>query len=1153
MTLPHRITLFLLGALFILAFPACDEPEETGLLVFSKTEGFRHASIEAGQEALKKMAEEKGMTIEVTEDANVFNQKDLGKYRAVVFLNTTGNVLDPEQQDAFERYIQAGGGYVGIHSATDTEYEWPWYGELAGARFLDHPMDPSNVQTGRLRVTDTTNWATAMMPAEFDWTDEFYNFRNISDAIQPVLTIDESTYVGGKNPDFHPMSWYHEFDGGRAFYTALGHTEEAFSDQMFLDHLYAGIHYVSGGEDPQPLDYNNARPEENRFAKVVLADNLNEPMELTVLDDDRVLFIERKGDVKLYRNSTGELTTIASIPVSTVYTSKTGETSTAEDGLLGLNKDPGFAENNHIYLYYSDPDTSANILSRFTMNGDELDMDSKIEMLKVPVQRLECCHTGGSIDFDAAGNLYLSTGDNTNPHASNGYSPSDERPDRFPWDAQKSSANTNDLRGKIIRITPQADGSYTIPEGNLFPEGTEKTRPEIYTMGHRNPFRIYVDKHTGYVYWGDVGPDAREANPNRGPAGHDEVGQAKGPGNFGWPHFVGDNKAYNRYDFAAQTSGEKWDPEKPINRSPNNTGLEELPPAQKAFMWYPYGSSPDFPIVGSGARNAMAGPVYYSEDFSGAERAFPDYYDGKFFAYDWMRGWILAVTMDEEGDLENLERFMPNYKFSNPMDMQFADNGDLYMLEYGSGWFSQNPDARLVRIEYNGGNRLPQATAIADNTGGVLPLTVNLSAEDVEDPDNDELTYRWTVKSDKGYSETFDTKDVQLDLDEPGSYTAQLVVSDGQGGEAKSNVMIAAGNAVPDVRLDLAGANRSFFTPGEPIRYTVQVEDAEDGTLGQGIDEGQVALTMDYLAEGYDQVEVARSHRGADAGAMAMQGESLINENDCISCHAIEKESIGPTYKAVAARYAGESGARDYLVGKIISGGGGVWGENVMSAHPDLDEDQAAMMVDYILALDTGDDGEKLPLAGTYTPELPEGDPGQGVYFLRAAYSDKGAPGLGSLMNEDVLILRNTNVGVHTYDETDKVQPFTMGENRLSIAGGDGAYMMLKNVDLTGVTGLTVAATAPKPRANAVGGTIELHLDSPGGTLVGKSEMLEPTEEFSFAPNMLDISIEVPAEAGEGPHDLYLVFVNPGHPDDTIMVVTQTRFRIGGGGGQMSR
>ncbi|MGB3800348.1 MAG: ThuA domain-containing protein, partial [Lewinella sp.] len=450
------MTFRLLSALLVvvLFFPACNEPvkPEASVLVFSKTAGFRHESIEAGQAALEKMAEAKEFQVEFTEDAEVFTQRNLEGYNAVVFLNTTGDILNAEQQDAFERYIQAGGGYVGIHSATDTEYDWPWYGKLAGAWFLDHPSDPSNVQTGTFTVTDTTSWATKMMPEQFEWTDEFYSFRDISDAIQPVLTVDETTYQGGKNPDFHPMSWYHDFDGGRAFYTALGHTPEAFSEPMFLDHVYAGIRYATGWEEPIAVDFDQSRPEENRFAKVVLAENLDEPMELTVLDEDRILFIQRKGDVKLYKNSTGELTTIASLPVSTVYTSPTGETSTAEDGLLGLNKDPNFADNQYIYLYYSDPDTSANVLSRFQMDGDELVMDSKTEMIHVAVQRQECCHTGGSIDFDAEGNLYLSTGDNTNPHVSSGYSPSDERPGRGPWDAQKSSANTNDLRGKILRI-----------------------------------------------------------------------------------------------------------------------------------------------------------------------------------------------------------------------------------------------------------------------------------------------------------------------------------------------------------------------------------------------------------------------------------------------------------------------------------------------------------------------------------------------------------------------------------------------------------------------------------------------------------------------------------------------------------------------------
>ncbi|MGB3798693.1 MAG: PKD domain-containing protein, partial [Lewinella sp.] len=694
-------------------------------------------------------------------------------------------------------------------------------------------------------------------------------------------------------------------------------------------------------------------------------------------------------------------------------------------------------------------------------------------------------------------------------------------------------------------------GSYTIPAGNLFPEGTEGTRPEIYTMGHRNPFRINVDKHTGYVYWGDVGPDAGEPDSTRGPAGHDEVGQAREPGNFGWPHFVGNNKAYHKYDFAAQSAGEEWDAAAPTNNSPNNTGLRELPPAREAFIWYPYGQSPDFPLVGNGGRNAMAGPVYYREDFNGAERAWPAYYDGKFLAYEWMRGWIMSVTMDDEGNLTNMERFMPNYKFSNPMDMQFADNGDLYMLEYGSGWFSQNEDARLIRIEYNGGNRSPQAIASVDQRGGTLPLTVNLAAEDVTDPDADELSYEWIVESDRGFKETLEGENVKLTLEDAGSYQATLRVTDGNGGEATSAVNISAGNSLPDVQLQLVDGNRSFYTPGQPIQYMVLVNDEEDGSLDNGITASQVALTVDYLAEGFDQVEIARGHRGADEGAMAGRGESLINESDCISCHAVAKESVGPTYQAVAARYASEAGSRDYLIGKIIAGGGGVWGENVMSAHPDLSEEQAGLMVDYILALDNGEEKDKMPLAGSFTPEVPEGDAGVGVYFLRAAYQDKGATGLPPTMSEDLVVLRNANVGVHSYDVEDKVQKFTYQGNKLLIAEENGAYVMLRDVDLANIKSLTVMATAPQPTVGAVGGTVELRIDGADGPLLGTSDPVLPAESMSLQPSMLNIPIELPQGAADSSHDIYLVFVNEETSDKTIMVVMGTQFQLAGA--QMSR
>ncbi len=215
------------------------------------------------------------------------------------------------------------------------------------------------------------------MPDEFERTDEFYSFKQIDPTINVLVKIDEKSYEGGKNGDNHPMSWYHDFDGGRSFYTNMGHTDETFSEPLFLNHVYAGLNYVMGGDKPVALDYSKSKPEENRFSKVVLAEKLNEPMELSVLNDEHILFIERHGAVKLYNTKTKQLKTIATIPVSTKYTDKEGKVTEAEDGLLGLNKDPNFATNHWIYLYYSDPVKSANILTRYTLNGDVLDVNSR--------------------------------------------------------------------------------------------------------------------------------------------------------------------------------------------------------------------------------------------------------------------------------------------------------------------------------------------------------------------------------------------------------------------------------------------------------------------------------------------------------------------------------------------------------------------------------------------------------------------------------------------------------------------------------------------------------------------------------------------------------------------------------------------------------
>jgi cytochrome c len=271
----------------------------------------------------------------------------------------------------------------------------------------------------------------------------------------------------------------------------------------------------------------------------------------------------------------------------------------------------------------------------------------------------------------------------------------------------KSAANANDLRGKILRIHPEPDGTATIPKGNLFPPGTPKTRPEIYVMGNRNPWRISVDQRNGYLYWGEVGPDAGGPNEKRGPAGFDEINQARVAGNFGWPLVIADNKPYHRHDFATGVSGEAWDPLHPVNESRYNTGPRELPPAQPAFIWYPYGPSTKFPAVKDGGRTACAGPVYHFDEKLRSPTKLPREYDRTLFIYEWSRNWIMAVHLDDDDRIAKnadgslrMERFCPKMTFVRPMDIELGADGCLYVLENGTAW-TGNKDTQIVRIEHH--------------------------------------------------------------------------------------------------------------------------------------------------------------------------------------------------------------------------------------------------------------------------------------------------------------------------------------------------------------------------------------------------------------------------------------------------------------------
>ena len=328
-------------------------------------------------------------------------------------------------------------------------------------------------------------------------------------------------------------------------------------------------------------------PTSRQFQKVTLNDRPGEPMSLAVLPDGRVLHAARTGEIRLHnpRNGTNNIVTDMKDAPQGLYQHD-------EEGVQGIALDPAFEDNDWVYVYYSpklntpsdvlgtginEGDAPENLttdfdrqrlalfngyalLSRFKFRSGKLDFTTEQEILRVNMSRGICCHVGGQIDFDGQGNLYLSTGDDTNPFQSAGYAPLDDRETRNPaFDSRRTSGNTNDLRGKLLRIRVGENGGYTIPQGNLFPQGTALTRPEIYAMGFRNPFRFSVNRQNGHVYVGDYSPDAQASDPAYGPEGIGRWMIVRQPANFGWPFCITPDSPYVDHDFTpdAPQSGEE--------------------------------------------------------------------------------------------------------------------------------------------------------------------------------------------------------------------------------------------------------------------------------------------------------------------------------------------------------------------------------------------------------------------------------------------------------------------------------------------------------------------------------------------------------------------------------------------------------------------
>ncbi len=816
-----------------------------------------------------------------------------------------------------------------------------------------------------------------------------------------------------------------------------------------------------------------------RLEREVLATGLNDAVQMDALPDGDVLIAEQRGTLQRWSAATRNLVRVGRVPVA----------SGPELGLIGVAAAGDFAKSGNVFLFYC-PAAKHDVqrLARFTFGADgKLDLASEKVLLEYPIEYSGAIHMGGGLFFDkVSGNLILGTGDNSPPIPD---PPIDISEKGLLRDSLRSSANTQDLRGKILCIHPRDDGGYDIPSGNLFSD-PKQGRPEIFAMGVRNGFHSSVDPKTGWIAWGDVGPNTDQKS---GSVGFDEFNLATKAGNFGHPMFTGPNEAYRAVS-ADGKMGEPFDAAHPINNSPRNTGLKELPPAQPPLLWYPTTASKEFPELGSGARSAMAGPFYHFDAALKSDLKLPEHFDGALFIYEWTRNWIKVVRLTAEGKLAGIESFAPQFALRKPMDIKFAPDHSLLLLEYGDKWHG-NSDGQLSRIVYRRGNRAPVAALSASPLAGKQPLEVRFDASGSHDTDGDALKFAWDFGAGKTSSEVTP----RFTFTEPGQHTVSLKVTDAAGAVSETRTVITVGNAMPAVEI-LAPPNGVFFDAKDVIDFKVRVSDAEDDTS----DEGKIDPK---------RVVVQGAYRSARSGDAVHPGLALMQRTTCFACHTIREKSAGPAYLDVAKKYAGDATAPAKLAAKIISGGVGVWGQQIpMPPHPQHTLAETQLMVDWILDLAHSPEAKAVTgLSGSLRTTVGGERQDGGVFVITASYNDNGAAGVPPLRGvaEHVLHARKRKAAMNDASQGVEIVDFMEGNHGLVARLTNDGWLKFSAVNLAGIESLTLHLT---PLAAV---SLEVRAGSPQGTLVAKTELLETANDFR--------EVTIPINNPGGVNDLFFI------------------------------
>ncbi|MFU8854942.1 ThuA domain-containing protein [Micromonospora sp. SL1-18] len=762
---------------------------------------------------------------------------------------------------------------------------YPWYKlditanngnkdiQLAELRLLGPSAGPapeSTVQQAVVDVTDRQHPANKGLPLNWTRSDQWINWNpSPIGKVHTIAQVEERTYNPGLagNGAFHPVSWCQDYDGGRSFYTGMGRTEASWTgDQQFQGHLAAAIKWSAGliRGDCQATIASNYRIDRltvtNQPGQL---DQIGEPHGLTIAPDGTVFYIGKAacpsgpivswddpkvglgcGTIHQWDPKTKQVKLLTTLDV--VGNRGSGsELVKNEEGLVGITLDPKFAQNGWVYVYWMphesiDRDTrmGKRTVSRFTYDAAKqtIDQGTRKDLLSWDTQIHSCCHAGGGMTFDESGNLYIGSGDSNSSGGSSGYSGNNWTQDykgvSF-QDARRTAGNTNDLNGKIIRIHPESDGTYTIPAGNLFTgkeEGGGKTRPEIYVMGVRNIARIAWDSVNHWLTAAWVGPDAGAPSADLGPAKYETATIITSAGNQGWPYCMGNRQPYrDRSNTDANVLTGWYDCDHLKNESPRNTGLVNIPPARDNMIWYsPQGGGPVFPkrtdgsglpsyVLGEetftqpylkgGGQAIMNGPTYHRDQVdTNSGVAWPAYWDNKWFMGDESNANNrVAVTVDPTKVAsagppafgEDLRQIIRSGSGANQlqawMDAKFGPDGALYMLDYAGGFFSLHANQKLIRVAYTGGEATPRPSdATWQAVTPSQPKDIAFSAARAGG-----VAWEWNFGDGSAPSREANPTHTYADY---GTYEATLKVTYADGQASTAKISVTTGCPAPDGR-----------------------------------------------------------------------------------------------------------------------------------------------------------------------------------------------------------------------------------------------------------------------------------------------------------------------------------------------------------------